>query len=553
MRSIGFQSNATTVPLIPEAIALFIPVAVAFLLVLVIACANVASIMLGRLLGRQREMGIRLSLGASRMRLVRQLLAEGLVLAAPAAVLGFAISAGALRWGQDLFRTTVPPTLGKIVRFIDLSPDIRVFVFLFGAAVFATLLFALVPALQATRTSVHTASRGQLSEAGRTSTFRQALVVVQVTVCTVLLICAGILLRASRELSHRDPGFQTSSITFVELNQPIGPSVLELLRAQPWTELIATTWSTPLKGGFRQIPAAAIGSPLWIEARYNLVSPEYFDLLRIPISRGRNFTLSEANGTAAVVVISEATAKQLWPTANPLGKQLRIEVPEGPSDKTNRLPKFRITEVIGIARDVSSGQVLEGGDASCLYFPTSANAGQTDTVLVRLRPGFSGASQALETFLDQNSPAAIMRAAPLEELLASQMYPLLASGFVSSLLGGLALVLTLSGMYGVLSYLVAQRTREIGIRMALGATVLGVTRMITKQSIRLAAVGAILGVVLALGVSRIVASAVQGVNTLDAPAYLAGAGAVLLAALAAAIIPSRKAARIQPSITLRFD
>jgi predicted permease len=440
--------------------------------------------------------------------------------------------------------------VSKIIRFADVSPDIRVFCFLFGASLLAVFVFALLPALQATRTSVVAASRGQFAEGGRPSRLRQSLVIVQVTVCALLLICAGILLQASRQMAERDPGYQTAGVSAVALNQALAAPVIDSLRTQPWAEAVAIAWRAPLSGGLRGIPAAAIDKPQWIRAGYNFVSPEYFDLLRIPILHGRNFTSGEADGEAQVVIVSESTASKLWPGQNPLGQAIRIAPSEWQIDRYNRLPKYRRAEVIGIAPDVISGMVMEGKDASSLYSPTSAKGQQNEALLIRLRPATAA---SLESFLDSKATSAILRVVSLEELLATQIYPFRLSAAISSLLGGLALVLTLSGMYGVLSYLVTQRTREIGIRMALGATVPRVVGMIVWQSALLAGVGALLGGLLALGVSRIFASAVQNVRTFDPLAYTAGVGAVLLAALVAAVFPSRKAAGIEPSTTLRLD
>lgn len=539
--SVALRPNATTIPLMPETVALFVPVGLAFLLVLLIACANVASMMTGRAMARRREMSIRLSLGAGRGRLIGQLLVEGVVLAAPAAVLGFWVSGAALGVLLGAVRSTMPPMLAKMVRFVDLTPDARVFVFLFGAALLATVVFALLPALQATRT--------RMAETGRPSRLRRTLVVTQVTVCALLLICAGVLLRASGQMAERDPGFGVRSVAVVGLNQAVRPAALAALRAEPWSERTAVAWRAPFTGPLRAMTAGAAGAEVSTRAGYNFVSPDYFPLLGIPIVRGRNFTPAEAAGEGAVVVVSEATAKLFWPGEDAVGRTVRLASTGWQMDRGNRMPKFREAEVVGVARDVMSGMVMEGKDATCLYFPTSETGVGNETLLVRM----NGGTGALETFLETRAPSAILRVTTLEELFATQVYPFQVGASVSTLLGVLALLLTVSGLYGVLSYMVTQRRKEIGVRMALGATVGRVVRMVMWESGRLAAVGAGLGCLLAGGVSWVLQAQVEGVSAFDPRAYAGGLGVVVLAALAAAVVPSRRAAKIEPSTTLRTD
>jgi predicted permease len=545
--SVVLRPNATTIPLMPETLVLFVPVGLAFVLVLLIACANVASMMLGRSMARQREIGIRLSLGAGRMRLIGQLLVEGVVLAVPAAVAGFWVSGATLRLVENLVRSTMPPMISKIVRFVDLSPDFRVFLYLFGAALVATVIFALFPAVQVTRTNLQAASRSGSRR------LRQVLVVAQVTVCALLLTCAGVLLRASGQMAERDPGIRTAGVMVVALNQSVGGTTVAALRTQPWSEKVAVAWRAPLTGPLRGISAAGAEGAPWTRAGYNFVSPDYFDVLRIPILRGRNFTAAEASGEGAVTVVSEATAKLFWPGQNPLGQTVRMESTGWQMDKENRMPRFRQAEVVGVAPDVVSGMVMEGKDATCLYFPMSETGAQNDTLLVRLNPAMATAGASLESFLDEKAASAILRVVPMDELFATQIYPFRVTASISTLLGLLSLALTLSGLYGVLSFLVAQRTKEIGVRMALGATGARVVRMVVMQSARLASVGAVLGGALAAGVSILFASEVPGVNAFDPVAYAAGGCAVLLAALGAAFFPSKRAVRIEPSSTLRMD
>jgi hypothetical protein len=286
-------------------------------------------------------------------------------------------------------------------------------------------------------------------------------------------------------------------------------------------------------------------------AGYNLVSPGYFDVFRIPLVRGRNFTLEEAQAEAPVAILSEATAKRLWPEADALGKSLRIE-PDTKDAAYKKLPSFHVARVIGVAKDVISGFVGDGVDATCVYFPTNADSPVSEAMLVRIKGDPELARMALDDAISRVSNGA-ESVVPMEDILAMQIYPLRAASCIASFLGGLALVLSLSGIYGVLAYLVSQRTKEIGIRMALGASRSAVVWTVLSQSMRLAVIGIATGGVLALSVSRWAASELQNVDTFDAFAYLGSIGVALAAALMAAYVPSRRAASVDPLTALRCD
>lgn len=549
--AIDLEANATTIPLDPESIAMFAPVAAAFALVLLIACANVANMMLARSLARQREIGVRLSLGAHRGRLIRQLVTESLVIAIPAALCGFAISELTISLARGALIASMPPVFSKMVRLAEFTPDPPVCFFVLAASVMATLLFGLVPALQTTRTDLISAVRGDFSEDLRPSRLRHALVMCQVTVCVLLLISAGVLLQASRKLADRDPGMDIRDVSSVQFNQKVQSRVLPYLLSERWADSVATAWRSPLTGSLRMISAGSQNGTVQIRSGYNFVSPEYFKLLRIPVTRGRNFTSAESRAESPVVIISQATARLLWPNQDPLAQLLHVSPTEWRIDQGNKLPTFTTAQVIGVADDVISGLVFDGRDSTCLYFPTSSNGDQNGALLIRFAP--NTAHQSLDELLDRVAPAAVLRVTPLEELFAAQVYPFRVSFAISSFLGGLALALTLSGIYGVLAYSVTQRTKEIGIRMALGASTSAVIRIVLGQLMRLTLAGTVVGVALALAVSKLLASQLVNVGAFDWLAYLGGIAVVLTAGLAAAFLPSRRAARIAPAITLRCD
>jgi predicted permease len=533
-------------------LAIVAPIGVAFGLVLLIACANVANLMLARAMARQREIGVRLSLGAGRVRLVRQLLTESLLLSVPAALAGIAISQATVHYTQRLLLGTAPPTYMQIFRLVPLEADFRVFLFVFAAAVGSTLLFGLAPAIQATRPGLMYATRGDFSADVRPARLRSALVVSQVTVCVLLLTCSGVLLRTGLKLQASDVRLAVDGVLDVHSNEAVIDSKLvDRLRQEPWVESAAIAWRAPLYGPWRTIPVSPSAQGQLVGAGYDFVSPEYFDVFRIPLVRGRNFTAEESRSEAAVAIVSEATAARLWPGHDALGESFRIE-PSRSTSKWVKQPGYHAARVIGVAKDMVSGFIWEGIDTTCIYFPTGPQGAKNMSLLVRPKENPAVARRALDTATSGVS-SEVSFIVPMDEAVAVQIYPFRASSWVGSALGALALALSLSGIYGVLSYLVSQRTKEIGIRMALGASTSSVVRIVLSQSMKLAVIGIVIGATLALGVSRLFASELQNVNTFDALAYLGSITIALLAALAASYVPSKRAASVDPVTALRCD
>jgi predicted permease len=547
--TLWLKSAATAFPWNAKIVIVLAPLFAAFALVLMIACANVANMMLARAMARQREIGVRLSLGAGRARLIRQLLTESFLLAIPAALAGLLISQATIRFTEDLMFRTLPPMLGELVHVVALTPDFRVFLFILAAAAASTLLSGLVPAIQATRPGLLYATRGDFSADFHPSRLRNALVVSQVTVCVLLLICSGVLLRASRKLQQSDVRLVADGVLEIEAYGPYA-KIADRLEREPWVESVSSAWRMPLMGPLRTIPVAPGAD--FVRAGYNFVSPQYFPIFRIPLVRGRNFTVEESRSGAPVVIVSEATAARLWPGQDALGQSLRIE-PDAKADAHKPLPAFHVARVIGVAGDVISGWIGDGLDTTCIYFPTAPDAATSEVLLIRVKGEPEAVRRALDDAVSSVAAGSIAAVVPMEQAVALQVYPFRAASWIASFLGGLALVLSLSGIYGVLSYLVSQQTKEIGIRMALGATTSSVIRIVLKQSMKLAAIGIAIGATLALGVSRLFASQLQNVNTFDALAYFGSIAVALAAALAAAYVPSRRAASVDPVTALRCD
>jgi predicted permease len=540
-----FESRATAIPLTPPLLAAFSVVLTIFGMVLLIACANVANMMLARSMARQREIGVRLSLGAARGRLVRQLLTEAILLSLPGAAFGLALAWIAARFGpRFVLSRLLAPEFASVMRIPSLDPDIRVFLFVLGAALSAAILFGLAPAIQATRTSLSNVAKGDFGNDLRPGRLRNVLVVTQVTVCVLFLVSAGVLLRGSRQLAERDTGMDLDRVANVDIPKQSRARILERLTGEPWVEKIATAWRAPLYGELRTVNVLPSGSKDEVRAGYNFVSPEYFEVFGIPLKRGRNFTRQENDSEAAVVIVSEATARCLWPNQEAIGQSIRI----GRDDAVKR----GNVQVIGVAGDAISGWIHDGIDRTCLYFPIGSRPGRR-TDLMRVRGGLPAARRQFAIAVESVAPTSEWHFVPMEEVAFTSLSPFRAASLVAWILGGLALILTLSGIYGVLSYLVSQRTKEIGIRMALGASASAVLRSVLAQSFKLTALGAMMGVLAALGLSHYMAARVEMINTFDWTAYLGGVTLILFAALAAGYIPSRRAARVDPAVTLRAD
>ncbi len=545
----ALSSAATLIPL-KDILEAFLPIALAFLLVLLSACANVANMMLARAMSRQREIGIRLSLGAARGRLIRQLLTESVLLAVPAAAAGLAVSQALIEIGTRLLFGTIPGEFVENLRLEPLQPDVRVFGFMIGAAVASALLFGLAPAMQATRLNVMQAARGDFSSEFRPSRLRNALVVAQVTVCAFLLICSGVLLRGANHLQTFKTGLRTRDVIEVEIQDRSRMRVLAKLAAEPGIERVSATSDPPLNHIFPIVSASADNAAQVIRAPYSYASPEYFDLFEIGILRGRDFTAEEAISGASVAIVSDAAAQRLWPGQDPLGQSLHL-APDTHASREGQLSHFRTLRVVGIARNAAGGVLIGNPDRTCLYFPTNLQAGG-NTLLMRVRGEPEAARQRLNVVLEDGDPGAIVQIHKLDEFVAGRLYPFRVAYWVSAAIGAIALLLTLSGVYGVLSYVVGQWTKEIGIRIAMGASTRSVVGLVLKQCTKLTVRGVALGAALALGASKLFSAQVV-INPFDGFAYLGGIVLVLAACICAAYFPARRAARVDPISTLRYD
>jgi len=304
----------------------------------------------------------------------------------------------------------------------------------------------------------------------------------------------------------------------------------------------------------RSLAASPSDAPPAGGTRFTFVSPEYFPLLRIAILDGRAFRADEAASSARVAIVSRATANAFWPGANAIGRTIRIERANG--RPVEELPGYSEITVIGIAADVVSGLMVDGRDTGHIYLPMTAADPHALALLVRPRGDRDLGPEALQAIFRRVSPDPdVYEALPLADIQATQLYPFRAAAWVGSLLGAVALVLSVAGLYGVLAFTLGQRTREIGIRMALGASAGAVVRLIMRQSARLAGAGALCGLAVAFIVMKVLSSAVtlHEVSFLSAAPFVAGSLVVALAAAVAAFFPARRATRVDPAETLRAE
>jgi predicted permease len=548
-RGAAFTPRGTSMPHDTEVIAMFAPVIIAFLLVMLIACANVANLMLARGMARQREIGIRLTLGAGRSRLIRQLLTEALMLALPAGLLGFVISRVAIATSLSMLFATVPTAYASYIRVIPLDADLRIVGFMLCAAVTAAVAFGLVPALQATRPDVVRASRGDFETAMRPSRLRNVLVVAQVTMSVLLLVLAGVLLASSRRTERLDPGMRTAAVVQVEMLPRFRARGIEVLKEEPIVRRLASSTSTALDGAYNQANAAPLGKPSQ-RVFFNIVSPGWFDVLELPIERGRAFTEDEGLARAPVAVVSRSAAAALWPGQDPVGQTLTI--PEN-ARVDGRLASYRTARVVGVTKDVSPGSIAIDPRMPVVYYPQPLDAGDTQFI-ARVSGDPEAARQAVEqAIVTKVDSSAAVETHTLATSLALQVYPFRAVYWIAAAIGAIALVLTLIGVYGVMSYLVAQRRKEFGIRLALGARSDGLIALVLRQSMRMASIGVTIGVALALGVSKLLDAILYNVDMFNLGGYLAGVMVVAGTCLVAAYVPSRRAAAVNPVEALRAD
>jgi predicted permease len=545
---------------------LFSPIFFAFGLILMIGCANVANLLLARGVSRQREIGIRLSLGASRRRIIRQLLTENLLLALMAAAGGFAVARLFLEGALYAATTTVPAELVAVdlTRFVPTVADWRVLVFLIAGATVSTVFFGLAPALYATRLELVQTMRGEVTRDAHPGRARHTLITLQVGASALLLICAAIFLRGAVAASTVEPGLRTSDTLMVPIsNEPRRAALLQAVMTHPSVAAVAASSQPTRVVAEMPVSAAATErSPTEMSSRVAAemmmtVSPGYFDLLDIDIVNGRGFTQAERIPEAGVVVVSETLSRRLWPNRNAVGQVLRLQAPQAGSPSGPPVPSRTFT-VVGVVREVGEGVLLpDTFTFRGVYLPAGPENPGTALIL-RGRGEPEQTRQALLDRLTSVDPG-LGRITTMRAMAGMQTSILRLAFQVTVVLGGLALVLTVSGLFSVLSYMVEQRAKEIGVRRALGATIHGVAGLVLSQSLRPVGIGLVAGAGLAAAtaiglMATPVASEIGNtVPVFDPVAYALSVLVVVTACVLAASVPALRAARLDPIATLRQD
>ena len=521
-------------------------------LLLLIACANVANLLLARATSRSKEIAVRAAIGASRLRIIRQLLIESVLLA----VLGAAAGIGIASFGLEALLALAPPGLPRAA---VIALDGRALGFTLGVALLTGIGFGLVPAFQATRGQLHATlqqgARGATETAHRRR-LRSALVIGEVAIALTLLAGAGLLMRSFAGLLAVNPGFNPRDALIATVFLPraqystpaqwasFAERTLAELNALPGVQAAAVAtnlpFSDPATRPFRIEGRPAIAGGLPVSNHY-LVSPDYFRAMGIPLRRGRPFDARDGADAPRVAIISEAMARRFFPGEDPVGKRIELGRPNA-------------REIVGIAADVKSSR-LDGDTGLQTYEPFAQNAVFDFTYVVRgsrgLDPGLPAALRAVITREDPRQPTNGMR--PLLELVGDSIARHRFAVTLFAAFSAAALLLAAVGLYGVVSYTVAQRTGEIGIRMALGAQAGDVLRLVFAQGGRLVALGVAVGVAGALLLTRFLESLLFGISARD-PLTLSFTAAVLAGTAAVAcLLPARRAARIDPMVALRAE
>jgi predicted permease len=550
----------------------FLILAGAVACVLLIACANVANLLLVRATGRKREIAVRSAIGAGRWRIIRQLLTESVLLSLAGGVLGLAFGYLGIR-ALLTINTAGLPRIGD--RGSLVSMDWRVLAFAFIVSIATGILFGLIPALHGSRTTLSETLKETSSRSGtgfRHNKSRSFLVVAEMALALVLLVGSALLIRTSMALAVVNPGYDANNVLTMRMSLSgsrflTSEGVEQMVRdgrarleALPGVELASATCCVPLEGGYG-LPFNIVGRPPGKEPFHGgggwaTVSPGYFEVFKIPVKRGRTFTDREVAGGTPVVVINEAMAKRFWKDTDPLKD--RLVIGRGVMREFAGEPERQIIGVVGDSRD--GGLNSEPGPK--MFVPQAQVPDAVNALNVRLTPMAwvvrtrvppLSLSAAIQEQLRQASGLPVSDVRAMTEVVSRSTSRQRFNMLLMTIFGGSALLLAAIGIYGLMAYSVQQRTQEIGIRMALGALGSDVRRMVVLQGMRLALVGVVIGVAAALALARVIAGFLYGVQARD-PGVFVGVPILLsLVALFAVWLPARRASLVAPVIALRAE
>lgn len=535
-------------------------------IVLLIACANVANLLLARATGRRKEIAVRLAMGASRSRLVRQLLTESVLLSLGGGVLGLLLAL----WTIDLLKTATP-TSGIFSFSLDYHLDGRVLAFTFTLSLATGIIFGLVPALQASRPDLVPALKDEISmveQGQRRFNVRNLLVGAQVALSLVLLIGAGLFLRSLNNAQDINPGFDADKVLNAQLNvnllrytkvrgQEFYRQVIEKVEALPGVESASLARVVPLSGAGRSTSFQIEGQePPETTVRSegsgpeenpniaaaNVVALKYFQTMGIALLRGRDFSLEDREGAPLVIVVNEAFARRYFEDQEPLGKHISFRTAQGPW-----------SQIIGIVRD-SKYRTLGESPRPTVYQPLTQNHETGMALHVRTNGKPTSAAASVRRQVQSLEPnLAVTSVESMADVLGGSLFAARMGAVLLAIFGLLALLLAAVGLYGVMSYSVSRRTREIGIRMALGAGTGNVLRLVLKEGMTLVGGGVVAGLIVAAGVTRLLTSFLYGVSPIDALTFVAIPLVLSVVALLANYLPARRATKVDPMEALRYQ
>jgi putative ABC transport system permease protein len=523
-------------------------------LVLLIACANVANLLLARATQRQKEIAIRSALGARRGRLVRQLLTESVMLSVIGALMGLML----VWWGMDLLVGLAPPT---ILRLSEVSVDGRVLGFTVALSVLTGIIFGLAPALQASKLDLNVALKeGARGSTGAGHRLRNLLAVSEIALALVLLVGAGLLVRSFMRVLDVSPGFEPTNLVTMNVSAN-GPryaedaavrafydDVLQRVAALPGVEAAGVVNNLPLGGngdmyGFHVEEKPLANPEEAPSAERYVVSPGYIRAMQIPLLAGREFTEQDGPKAPFVLLISESTARNIWPNENPIGKRVRMGGPDGP---------LRI--VVGITGNVSHAALDTPPPDLQAYVPEAQWTSSDMQLVVRTPTDPKALVEALRTEIgavDKDLP--IYGIATMSQLVSTSVGQRRFTLILLSLMAALAATLAALGIFSVMSYSVTQRTQEIGIRMALGAKSSDVLKLVVGQGVLLALIGVTVGLGAAAALTQVMSSLLYGVGAHDLPTFAVIAVLLMLVAALACYIPARRATKVDPMVALRYE